>query len=486
MSYAYYYGYNCYGYGCLSQPPGAQLQDPNPLPDIEVGGYVPPTTYTSTQQFTALCPAGTVPMNTVSNIPVLAAYNDQGYVVDTTGDTPGFEAWRVFGAGPGWRTTPILGFFVAVDVEFVTPPTPQTFLTCAVTADSTINGVPMNYQVRGSNDGGATFTTLFQANNVILATGQQQNFTFTNPGTYGLYQLTMQRSDGQAVLVGLQKLQYFLPCPTCGGVTKSATATSQISQANADSLALTAATLDANTALAQIGCATQYSSTQTTTVKCAAGQYDGNNGNGVTASGSAVSYISQAAADASALALATANANLILTCNNSNNTTPVSIPAPALQAAGLGQASPFPTVKFVSGLVGHVTRIQVNLLGLIHQNQSDINMLLVGPSGQKVVLMCKCGGNNALVQTDITLDSNSVTALPQFTTMVAGSFKPTSFGTPIFDAPAPQTGYAADFTGIVGQAVSLVNGSWSLWIQDAVALDVGGLNNGFTLVIDAS
>ena len=91
MSYAYYYGYNCYGYGCLSQPPGAQLQDPNPLADIEVSGYVPPTTYTSTQSFTALCPTGTVPMNTVSAIPVLAGYNDQGYGVSVTSDTPGFE-----------------------------------------------------------------------------------------------------------------------------------------------------------------------------------------------------------------------------------------------------------------------------------------------------------------------------------------------------------------------------------------------------------
>ena len=147
---------------------------------------------------------------------------------------------------------------MALNIEFVTPPTPQAFLSCAITADSTINGVPVNYQIRGSNDGGATFTTLFQANNVILSTGQQQNFTFTNPGSYGLYQLTMRRSDGQSVLMGLQEVEYFLPCPTCGGITKSATATSQISQANADQLALAAATLDANTALAQIGCATQF------------------------------------------------------------------------------------------------------------------------------------------------------------------------------------------------------------------------------------
>ena len=223
------------------------------------------------------------------------------------------------------------------------------------------------------------------------------------------------------------------------------------------------------------------------TVKCPAGQYDGNNGNGATASGTATSYISQAAADASALALATANANAILTCNNSNNQTPISIPAPQFQAAGLGVGAPYPTVKNITGLTGTITRIRVNLLGLIHQNQSDIVMLLTGPSGQKVILMGDCGGNNVLVQTDITLDSNSATPLPSPTTMVAGSFKPTShnaaFYTTPFPAPAPGLlpNYSADFTGIVGQPASTANGSWALWIQDVVALDVGGLNNGWTL-----
>jgi hypothetical protein len=62
--YGYGYGYNCYGTGCLSTPPVAQLPDPSPLPDIE-SGFVPPKIYTSTQTACASCLAGFV--NTASS-----------------------------------------------------------------------------------------------------------------------------------------------------------------------------------------------------------------------------------------------------------------------------------------------------------------------------------------------------------------------------------------------------------------------------------
>lgn len=446
IGYSYYYGYNCYGYGCLSDPPGVQLQDPNPLPDIETS-YVPPTTYTSTRSFTAKCPNDTIQNTVGGSIGVTGGNAPFGGSSANTGFTPGF---------------------IAISVN-VTPDTTST--------GNVIVGLD------GSTDG-ITWVPLVTSDPFLAQAATTINLLIPNPDTsYVFYRARLAAVNSSVSCPGTYAFDILTPSGGTG-ITKNATETSLISQANADQLALAAATLAANTALAVVGCATRYTSTQTATVKCPTGQYDGNNGNGATASGTATSLISQADADQLAWALAQTNAQAILNCSNSNNTAPIAIPAPALQGAGIGPAAPYPSVKFVSGLTGNVTRIRVNLLGFIHANQSDVNMLLVGPNNQMIVLICKCGGNNPLPQTDIILDSNSVTALPQLTTMLAGSFKPTSYGTPAFLPPAPQSGYASDFAILIGQPASQVNGSWSLWIQDVVSLDVGGVNNGWSLVID--
>ena len=67
--YGYAYGYYCYGDGCLDTPPPAQLQDPAPLPNLELGATG--GSYSSTQTACAPpCPPGMVnlgqPLNAAS------------------------------------------------------------------------------------------------------------------------------------------------------------------------------------------------------------------------------------------------------------------------------------------------------------------------------------------------------------------------------------------------------------------------------------
>lgn len=57
--YAYAFGYGCYGDGCLDTPPPSQLQDPDPLPNLESG--TAGGSFTSTQSGCApACPVGFV------------------------------------------------------------------------------------------------------------------------------------------------------------------------------------------------------------------------------------------------------------------------------------------------------------------------------------------------------------------------------------------------------------------------------------------
>lgn len=55
--FGYAYGYNCYGDGCLTTPPIAQLSDPNPLPFLE-SGQVPLGSFDSTRTACESCPEG--------------------------------------------------------------------------------------------------------------------------------------------------------------------------------------------------------------------------------------------------------------------------------------------------------------------------------------------------------------------------------------------------------------------------------------------
>src|SRR4029077_4191197 len=58
-----------------------------------------------------------------------------------------------------------------------------------------------------------------------------------------------------------------------------------------------------------------------------------------------------------------------------------------------GPSFPNPSTITVSGFTGTVKGVKLSLLGLSHGFPDDINVLLVGPQGQKVFVMGDAGGN---------------------------------------------------------------------------------------------
>lgn len=461
-----YYGYNCEGEGCLSSPPGVQIQDPSPQADIEAG-YVPPTSYSSTKTVTATCPVGSVQVAGTTAVPVMTSPTAPAGEVTTSAELTGFEAWRAFAAsGRGWKNSALTGWIM---YKFAAA---KTILGYALTTyDVQSDQFFYVFTIEGSNDG-TNFTTL-ATSGVEQSTGATAHRQFDTAATFLYYRLSYTLDSGvfQAV-----KLELFEPATT-QGVTGTATKTSLISQADADAKALAAATVAANAALAAVGCVTRYTSNQFFTAKCDVGTF----GNPVTKSASAVSYTSQADADTQALAAAQTLAEAALVCTLSNNTEEVVIhdsPDNTPKAA-----SPFPSVHYVSGKTGLVTNVTVTLKGYSHDFPSDSQIFLRSPSGRKVMLMQGVGNGHPVSGLNLLFSDAAGSSLSA-AAITSGTWKPSQMGgAAVFPAPAPAGPYSSTLSAFIGDNP---NGSWSLWVVDCKFLDSGSLANGWTINITSA
>src|ERR1044071_2523659 len=88
-----------------------------------------------------------------------------------------------------------------------------------------------------------------------------------------------------------------------------------------------------------------------------------------------------------------------------SNPSPITIPT-------VGTATPYPSAISVSGVVGLVGDVNVALTGVSHTFPQDIGVLLVGPGGQRVVLMNGAGGVTPITNSNITFDDQAAASLP--------------------------------------------------------------------------
>ncbi|NIQ91673.1 MAG: DUF2341 domain-containing protein, partial [Deltaproteobacteria bacterium] len=145
-----------------------------------------------------------------------------------------------------------------------------------------------------------------------------------------------------------------------------------------------------------------------------------------------------------------------------------------------GQASLYPSNITVSGVTGTVTKVTVSVYGLNHTWADDIDMLLVGPGGQTVMLMSDQGNDDA-ISLNLTFDDDAPSDLPDATTASSGTYKPiVTAQNDAMNGPAPAGPYGtllSDFNGVDP------NGTWSLYIMDDAANDAGSLSGGWELAI---
>lgn len=154
-------------------------------------------------------------------------------------------------------------------------------------------------------------------------------------------------------------------------------------------------------------------------------------------------------------------------------------------------ASLYPSPITVSGMVGLVSQVTVTLNGLSHAQPSDIDMLLVGPTGAKLVLFSDAGGNNSVSGT-FTLDDTAASWLPS-SFLSSGTYKPTDYGgvADTFLSPAPSIAFPGDSAAPTGTATLTSkfsgadpNGAWSLYIMDDTTNGLSGsLSGGWEITV---
>ena len=147
----------------------------------------------------------------------------------------------------------------------------------------------------------------------------------------------------------------------------------------------------------------------------------------------------------------------------------------------VGGAIPYPATLQVSGLTATVARVRVTLTNLTHSYPDDLDILLVAPGGQRVLLMSDAGGSFDAIQRTLVFDATAPAALPDSTALTSGTFRPADYeaGTDTFPAPAPAGPYSTNLFDLTGIDP---NGTWSLFIVDDSLKDSGTLG-GWSLSI---
>jgi uncharacterized repeat protein (TIGR01451 family) len=165
--------------------------------------------------------------------------------------------------------------------------------------------------------------------------------------------------------------------------------------------------------------------------------------------------------------------DVIVSAGSFQNAAAVSIP-------GQGVATPYPSTIVVSGLTAAVQHVRVTLTNLTHTYPDDLDILLVGPDGQGVILMSDAGGDRPISNVRLVFDDGTLAVLPDESDIVSGISRPTDYepGVDVFPAPAPAGPYGTNlavFNGINP------NGAWSLYILDDTRKDSGLLAGGWRI-----
>ena len=178
----------------------------------------------------------------------------------------------------------------------------------------------------------------------------------------------------------------------------------------------------------------------------------------------------------------TATVNLTVVPIFANNT-PFTIPS-------AGPASAYPSTINVSGLSGVISRVVVKLDRLRHESQGDLDILLVGPQGQALVLMSDANGdsdNPFLFDRVLTFDDLATGTIFDGQALFDGVYRPVNYSSgDSFPLPAPTT-FSSPAPAGTATLASVFNGTdpngdWKLFIFDDQGFNSGSLP-GWSLTI---
>lgn len=147
----------------------------------------------------------------------------------------------------------------------------------------------------------------------------------------------------------------------------------------------------------------------------------------------------------------------------------------------LGAVKQYPIDIKVKNVGIKVNKVTVELKNLIHTRPNDLQVLLVGPGGEKALIMADTGGSAPANGVNLVFDDAAVAPLSNSTVIKSGTYKPTVVGSRLpFPAPAPAGPYATTLSVFNGTPA---DGTWSLYILDDLAGASGNLKTGWELTI---
>ena len=112
----------------------------------------------------------------------------------------------------------------------------------------------------------------------------------------------------------------------------------------------------------------------------------------------------------------------------------------------------------------NVTDVNLVLTAFSHSFPGNVDILLVGPSGENAIVMSDVGGGRITDDVNLTLDDSARQPLPSNSALNSGSFRPTNYGAgDVFPAPAPAPSGTSELSVFEGTDP---NGAWSLYVYD--------------------
>lgn len=165
----------------------------------------------------------------------------------------------------------------------------------------------------------------------------------------------------------------------------------------------------------------------------------------------------------------------IATASNNN---PITIPTS-------GTATPYSSDIVVSGSIGLVTGVIVDIENFSHTSPDDVDVVLVAPNGRSVVLMSDAGGNNPVNNISLSFDDLAQATLPDDSVIVSNSYKTANYDPgDVFPAPAPPNAPTGNtLSSFVG---SPPNGTWRLFVVDDTPGGSGSFTGGWNLTLQSS
>lgn len=171
------------------------------------------------------------------------------------------------------------------------------------------------------------------------------------------------------------------------------------------------------------------------------------------------------------------DAGSALAASSFSNPTPLTVPGPG---APLGTASPYPSTIKVAGLRGPITDVSVTLHKFGHTRPQDVDILLISPSGTRVIIMSDACGDDDVEDYTWVFNQSTPKAIPQGSDCGDFGYRPANYGTPdSFPGIAP--GPPTTLDDLRGESP---NGDWGLYmVDDTPATDDGDLEGGWSLSI---